>query len=145
MISSLLFGAAVAAPHQFVHQGRLTEADGDPVNDAVTISFRLFEAAVGGTAIWEQTSDVDVEEGYFAVTLGTDPQHPLDTALFEGPPVWLETQIGAVPMSPRQPVVDVPRAATAHTARNVRGGVVDASTLSVTAVGGHADRVGRVG
>ena len=131
MIASLLLSAALAAPHQFVHQGRLTEANGDPVDDNVAITFRLWDAAQAGHKVWEQTSDVEVDNGYFAVILGADPLHPLDTDLFEGQSVWLETQIGAVPMSPRQAVVDVPRAATATVAHDVRGGVVDVTNVIV--------------
>jgi hypothetical protein len=46
-------------------QGRLTGANGNPLNGTYSIRFRLYDAATEGTALCEYTNSVSVENGLF--------------------------------------------------------------------------------
>jgi hypothetical protein len=52
------------------YQGKL-EIDGSPCNGAINITFRLFNAATGGTKAWEETQSVTCDNGLFSVILGS--------------------------------------------------------------------------
>ena len=53
---ALLMPLAIAAPPQTIsYQGYLTNAGGTPVNSAVVMTFRLYNAASGGSALYIET------------------------------------------------------------------------------------------
>ena len=104
---AIIAGAALAAgfaalayaaiPQQINYQSRLRTSGGVPVTAATSISFSLYSAASGGTALWTEarnqssgscakvTPDAD---GYFSVQLGSCNAFPgslaFDTSLFLG-------------------------------------------------------------
>lgn len=118
-------------PPQLAHQGRLTTANGTPVEGAVTFHFRLYDRGVGGDPLWAETREVPVENGYYTVTLGE--MEPLPIAAFTGTPLYLGVQIdGDDEMSGRVVLTSVPYAFRAATADNATGAI---SPRSVT-VGG---------
>jgi hypothetical protein len=61
-------GLAVAAPQFVGHQGRLLDASGQPVNGALSTTFRLVNAA--DVTRFTQTTSVTYEDGFYAVQLG---------------------------------------------------------------------------
>ena len=64
-----------AVPPLMNFQGRLTKPDGTPVADGEhTLTFRLFSAASGGSALWSHTMAATVRNGTFAVLLGAQPE-----------------------------------------------------------------------
>lgn len=120
----VLFGAALlpmaasAQSAQLLFEGYLTDDDG-PANGERELTFRLYEAAQGGAAIWEDTYQITVEEGRFQVPLGSG-QTPLTGELFSVS-TWLGiTPAGGDEFEPRQPIGDVP---TALVARDVTGDI----------------------
>jgi len=80
------------------YQGRLTDANGNPLADgAYTMQFQLYDARSGGAMLWDSGSqNVQVYDGLFNVELGVDASH------FNGQSLWLETKVGAETLSPRQ-------------------------------------------
>ncbi|RME28829.1 MAG: hypothetical protein D6800_03465, partial [Candidatus Zixiibacteriota bacterium] len=91
------------------------------------MTFTLYDAATGGTALWTDTQSVDVQNGSYAVELGSTP-NPLSASIFSGGQVWLEITVGTgTPMTPRQKLNSVPyafeavNAQTAATATTVTG------------------------
>jgi len=89
-------------PHLVSYQGRLTEdGTGEPVPDGTyNITFRLFNVASGGSAIWsENYPAVDVSGGTYCVMLGSNT--PFPTTVDFANPYWLEVQVGATTLSPR--------------------------------------------
>jgi microcystin-dependent protein len=62
--------APAAIPPKLTEQGRLFNADGSPVNGAVTLTFAVYDAGVGGSALWTETQSITLADGYFAVQLG---------------------------------------------------------------------------
>ncbi|RMF61054.1 MAG: hypothetical protein D6743_14040, partial [Calditrichaeota bacterium] len=70
----LLFTSIALAqiPQTMSYQGVLTGADGNPVADgSVALTFRLYDVATGGSALWEETQQVTTANGLFNVILGS--------------------------------------------------------------------------
>jgi hypothetical protein len=125
--------SAHAVPSQYTHQGRLLDADEVPVEDTLEITFRMMDSESGGSALWEDTLTLTLENGFFNAVLGTDEEeNPLDTEVLNQAPLWLEVQVAGEPtMVPRQPVLSVPYAAIAGEAEALDGGPVDATEISI--------------
>lgn len=109
----LVFGLGSAiqvraqSPAEMSYQGFL-EDGGAPVNDGnATLTFRLFDAASGGSPIWSETHNgVDVTDGVFDVTLGT--VNPLNSLEFYRP-LWVEVEVergdgSSITLAPRTPL-----------------------------------------
>ena len=57
--------AVAAVGSRIPIQGRLTDASGNPLSGTYSIRFRLYDAAVGGTALCEDINSVSVDNGLF--------------------------------------------------------------------------------
>ena len=117
---------AFATPQTVQHQGRLLDAEGDPVEGLYALEFRLYDAAEAGTLLWEEVHEADFENGFYTVALGA-----VDASLSEwftgDQPLYLELTVdGGDPLLPRQSIASVPFATTAA---RVEGGDVDASEI----------------
>jgi len=57
------------------YQGRLADAEGNPITGKVNIEFRLYDVPTGGLPLWEEFwtggNAVDVSDGLFSVMLGS--------------------------------------------------------------------------
>lgn len=115
----LLADAAVAAPIELLHQGRLLDALGAPVSGTVPVAVSLWdhETSTDPTdRLWTSTYAAEVEHGFFSVRLGAGTDPALDAAWFTAP-LWVE--LSAAGVTSRQALVSVPRAASAHTSEHV--------------------------
>jgi len=133
--------AAVVSP-LLQYQGRLTDpSTGEAVSDGTySMSFRLYDVASGGTALWTEIKDVSVNGGLFSTVLGDTSA--LSQALFDGQALWLGIKVGTdAEATPRQQIVPV-----AYALSLVPGAVVEANIAPVLEVnntgGGEALRVG---
>ena len=64
--------ASGAIPRALNYQGVLTNAGGSPVNSAVVMTFRIYGAATGGTALYTETQlSVTVTNGNFNAVIGS--------------------------------------------------------------------------
>ena len=144
-LALLLPVASSAVPQQLAHQGELSDADG-PVTDTLELTFRLYDAEVGGSEVWVEARTVDVVDGLYSVLLG---ETPVAQVLTDEPALWLEITVeDGAPLLPRHPVASAPYAILADTAVNVDGGTVNASSLSVNGdevVNSSGDWVGQAG
>jgi len=108
-----LSGAALAdiSPHMS-YQGVLRDDLGDAVSDGTYgITFKLYEAASGGTEIWTEIQSVSVEGGIMNVLLGSVTS--LTTLSWEVP-YWLGITIeGEAELAPRTELTTVAYAAHA--------------------------------
>lgn len=78
-------------PQTLSYQGVLTDANGAIVPDGkYTLTFKLFNAAEGGRAIWSENQEVLIQNGLFTVALGS--VSPLDIPFDK--PFWLATTVG---------------------------------------------------
>ena len=123
---------AGAQPTTMVYQGTLTDLGGDPVTATVSTTFRIFGQETGGTQLWTETLDVDVEGGFFSVVLGETqalvaPMFPANSDR------WLEIAIDGTALTPRQPLGSAPWALVCGDAQTV-GGMPAASLGDITSV-----------
>lgn len=108
MLTLLLAAPAFgAAPATLAYQGRLANASGQPINGTLAITFRLYDVASGGTALWtEVQTGVEVDAGNLTVALGSVSPLPSD---IWGRQLWLGVQIaGDSEMLPRPPLTAAP-------------------------------------
>jgi hypothetical protein len=90
------------------YQGRLTDpTSGEPVADgSYTMVLRLYDVASGGTSLWAETKDVEVQGGIFSTALGDTKA--LDQSMFDGQTLWLGIKVGTDgEATPRQRLVPV--------------------------------------
>lgn len=64
--------AMAAVPELLSYQGVLTNSAGVVVPDgSYSITFKIYDVAAGGSALWQETDDVQVTKGIFNAILGT--------------------------------------------------------------------------
>ncbi len=95
--------AWAAVPWLINYQGRLTDTSSNSVVGTQTMTFRLYDAATGGTKQWEEQHAVTLskdDNGIFSVVLGSVT---VLTAVDFNTPMWLSVQVADdAEMSPRQ-------------------------------------------
>ena len=101
----LLAGGAAAIPTTINYQG-LLEEDGTPVEGSESVTFRIYDAATGGSMLWEETQAVSFDAGVFSVLLGST--QPIDPTLFGGGRRWISVSVaGGAELLPRGEIVSV--------------------------------------
>lgn len=121
LLALLVLATLVVAdvPHLLNVQGLLTDANGDPLTDALySVTFAIYDAPSGGTQLWTEKRSVSTMGGLFAIYLGQST--PLPASIFGGSELWLGIAVeGEAEMTPRQRLTAVPyvfRAVSADTA-----------------------------
>ena len=115
------------------YQGYLTDAGGTPLDGEVGITFRLYSAPTGGSALWSEThtggNAVPVSDGLFNVMLGS--LTPIPSNVWASGAAYLGVQVGDdSEMTPREVVGNVP------TALGVSDGAITSNMLAPGAAGG---------
>ena len=116
MVAGLSFvhAARGAPPATFATQGYLTSSTGTPVTGPLVMTFDLYAAESGGTALWSETQSVAVKNGQYSAALGNTT--PLSSLTFDQT-YWLGVRVGTDgEMLPRQALASVPYSMTATTA-----------------------------
>ena len=104
LYSSTVFSAV---PEIINYQGSLSDNGGNPINATVNITFTLYDDAVAGSSLWQETQAVTVTSGQFSVQFGADGGNPLNPMIFENP-AFLGVQVDAdAEMAPRQALTAV--------------------------------------
>jgi len=117
-------GVTAIAPGAIAIQGRLTDADGNPLDGTYNLTFRLYEVAEGGTPLCSDTNAVIVDDGLFSTYMDYCYND------LYGQKVWLGIQVGSDPeMTPRQVIYPVPYALTLKP-----GAVISYTTDSILTV-----------
>ncbi len=122
------------------YQGTLTTAAGQAVNGNTGLTFKLYAAPTGGTALalWTEAhtgvNAVPVTNGLFNVTLGSLTAIP--ASVWNNPLLYLGITVGSeAEMSPREQLEAVPAAMQAGTALTVvDNGIKAARTMNGDAV-----------
>ncbi len=122
---------ALAVPSVLSVQGQLSNATGQDGAGSYTLGFALYDAPEGGQQLWgEVHNTVEVIDGIFDVSLGTEALNPLLSSLFvDHPQVWLGVWVAAGPgvaqsgedELPRQPLTTVGYAFAAQRAVTADG------------------------
>ena len=79
---ALPLAAAAQVPTTMIHQGRLLDRAGAPVSGSQAVTYRFYDVATGGTALWSEALPVTLDDGYFSTQLGATT--PLTAAVFAG-------------------------------------------------------------
>jgi cysteine-rich repeat protein len=132
----LLAGPAVAqdAPITLTYQGTLADAGGLAISGVRSVTFRLYEQAEGGEALWtENHAETDVVDGMFNSVLGLRSE--FDGGVMAAERLYLGVQVGDdVEMAPRMRVggaLKAQWAAVAAHAKDVRGESIHPATVSI--------------
>jgi len=96
-----------SVPNDLNYQGYLVDAtDSSAVTAVLSMTFRIYNAETMGSELWSETHPgVPVVNGLFNVLLGSVT--PFPGGLFDGSPLWLQTEVGAEILAPRKPLVSV--------------------------------------
>ena len=122
-----------APPPTINYQGFLTSTTGTPTNGAVVMTFKLYNAATGGAALYTEVQNpIAVTNGNFNAVIGA--VSPI-TLLFDVP-YWLTVTINAdAEMSPRQPLASSPyafRASSLDSVATIAGSQITGSITTAT-------------
>jgi hypothetical protein len=122
--------AEAAVPNKVSFQGKLSQS-GAPVTGNVDMTFRLYDAASGGTPLWSETQTVSVSNGIYSVLLGNSIPLALvfDATYFLGVQVQAEAE-----MSPRVVLSSAPYALMAG---NVADGSITATKIGEACAAGE--------
>ncbi len=100
MMVAMTTAAFAAVPAEFTQQGRLFDSAGDPIDGPMDFTFAIYSSASGGTALWTETQNVTIDNGYFSTILGEVTT--LDPAIFDGAVLYLGVSAGSdAEMTPR--------------------------------------------
>jgi len=125
MLQILSVQLSAQVPQLINYQARLTDpVTHNPLADGgYEVTFSIYDAATGGTALWTETQTVQTTNGVFSVLLGS--VSPVDASLFSGTSRYLGLAVGSDPeMTPRLQMVSVPFALQAKTAETLTGDAV---------------------
>ena len=94
-------------PRTLSYQGVLSDSSGVPKSDgSYTLTFRLYLASSGGSAIWTETKTLNVKQGLFNTILAD--QTPFGDSVNFDRPYWLGIKVGTESeLSPRTPLTSV--------------------------------------
>ena len=107
-------GAPVAG--KINYQGRLTDTDGTPLSGAFSMRFQVYDAASGGTLLWDSGMiSVDVDQGLFNAALDVDPSD------FDGQALWIRLHVDGEWLTPRQELLAVPYALSLRPGARIDG------------------------
>ena len=119
-----------AVPQSINYQGFLADDSGVPIDATHNITFRIYTASSGGSAVYTSSQSVAIVDGRFDTELGSSPNFPAN--LFDGTQLFLGLEIDADgEMSPRQLLSSTPFAYKAEDADTVGG--VSAASLDQSA------------
>lgn len=112
--------ASPGVPTLISYQGFLSDPEtGQPLpDDTYTMHFGIYDAADGGSLLWEEPTaptviPVQVKNGVFTVLLGSIT--PLSPSIFAGGSAYVEVQIEGQTLEPRQQILSVAYAMVAET------------------------------
>ena len=118
------------------HSGRALDSSGSPLNGSHAVTVNLYDDL--GLLAWGDTfADVPIQDGYYAVVLGSGA--PLSSDALSGDALHMGVSVGgAAEMVSAEPLGSVPFAIRTEETRNLKGGTVEATAIegdSVTVTG----------
>jgi len=110
---------AAAVSDEIPIQGRLTDANGNPISGTRTITFTLYDSSIGGTAVCQDVDAVRVVNGLFSARMGYCTVSDIN-----GQQLYLGIQVEGDPeMLDRQAILPVPYAWSLRPGANISGTV----------------------
>ena len=126
ILLALLTTLAQAAPQDVLHQGRLLDAAGNPINATVTVDIGLYSSATSQSPVWlDSYTDIPVQDGYYTLRL--------PGAALSSDATWLDIAVDGQRLPPRQELGSVPVANAVNGPVNATSVVVNGQTVINTA------------
>ncbi len=118
--------ATADIPRSISYQGRLTDAGGAPLTGMYTITFRIYDAAVGGATLYNSGGiSVTATDGLFSVNIGEAPMPAISVSVFADTTRYLGITVGADPeMTPRSKLTSAGYSFVVRTLDGATGGDV---------------------
>jgi len=138
LLAGFISSLAFAVPVTTNYQGYLENTDGEPLDATVNMTFALYAAAQGGSALWTEThQNVEVTDGVFSLILG-------DTTSFDDNSLEGKRYLGVTvgsdqEMAPRQQLTSAFFAMRAGVADSVKADSVETEAIADGAV--TADKI----
>jgi hypothetical protein len=110
---------------QISFQGKLLRS-GSPAGGTYNLTFRIYDVASGGVALWSESQNVSVNDGVYNVYLGSITPIRLDFSK----QYWLEVQVGTETLSPRYKLTVGPYSFRALVANSLQGLTTTVSQLN---------------
>lgn len=131
---TLLSAIAVAAPTQVLHQGRLLNADGSPIDGPATVTFQVYDVATDGTPLHTEVEELTLQDGYYTAPLG-----PFPSPVLAANNLWVQVTVGSTTLAPRSPIF-----ASFHALGSSSGGSGDLPSYSESARNGLTPTAGKM-
>ena len=135
MLILLWSAVAGAVPNTISFSGRLATSTG-PVTGSVNLTFKLYDAATAGTALWTEThSNLSTDDGLVFVDAGM--LTTLDETILDGRKLYLEVTVETETLAPRLAINSVPYAVRAAAAKSadLLGGVIGPGDVITSVTG----------
>ncbi|MFZ0286988.1 MAG: hypothetical protein WAL32_17300, partial [Terriglobales bacterium] len=115
--------AVVQVPGVIQFSNVVTDLNGKPLTGTVGVTFYLYEDRQGGSPLWLETQNVQLDEaGHYTVLLGSTTSHGLPTSIFASAQArWLGVQVQGQEEQPRVLLFSTPYALKAADAATVGG------------------------
>ena len=114
---------AQALPDVFVQQGYVVDNSGQALNGRYDITIRLYNGAQRGEVLFEERHNaVNIEDGLYAVAVGSQNAAEFEKSLFWGDTLFLGITLNdGNEMTPRTRITKTPAAFVSDVALSVRG------------------------
>jgi hypothetical protein len=129
----LVTSAPAQAPALINYQGRLLNGT-NLVNGNVGLSLRLFNAASGGTTLYEDSNNVTVVDGLYSTYIGDNTTTGDLQSALANTQVWLQVVANGVALSPRERIASVAYALYAQNSGGLANGSITSAMLADGAV-----------
>jgi hypothetical protein len=122
--------------------GVLTDVNGKLVTGTVGVTFSLYSQAQGGSPLWLETQNVQVDStGHYKVALGSASSHGLPAELFVSAEArWLDVRVQGQTEQPRVLLLSVPYALKAGDAQTV-GGLPPSAFVLAAPIAGNSGAI----
>lgn len=116
LLTSIIICEAI--PAAINYQGRLLQANGQPVNNGyVDVTVNLYDAETGGTKVYEEDiGQVAVVDSLYSFNFGTNTIDFIET--LQNNDCWLKLEVNSLDMLPRKQLVSAPYALCAVALEN---------------------------
>ena len=141
LLAALAGTAAAQVPPTISFSARLVDdATGKEVTGSHQLTLELFDAEVGGTALYTEGRQIDIEDGLVFVEMGS--VKPLESVMFDGRKLFLQVSVDDAALEPRVALSSVPyalRSAIASDAETLGGVSVEELQSRITGTCGSGN------
>ncbi|MCK6548809.1 hypothetical protein L6R52_23395 [Myxococcota bacterium] len=105
LVLALALSASAQTPNRYIPYKGVLERDGAPVTATLSMTFDVWTAQSGGSAVFTETRTVQVTGGNFSLRIG-----PVPETVFTSTELYLAVEVDGVPLGGRQLIQTSPYA-----------------------------------